>query len=92
MKTITFNELRRIKDKLPAGSSARIASELGLPVEVVQNYFGGVNKSAGNGGGIHIEPGPNGGLVVLDDSTILERALVILGEIEYSISSVTSEI
>ena len=88
MKTITFNELRRIKNKLPVGGSARIAAELGLPVEVVRNYFGGVNKSAGNGGGIHIEPGPDGGIVLLDDSTILEKALVILGEIEYNISTV----
>ena len=30
--------------------------------------------------GIHIEPGPDGGLVVLDDTTIFERALQILAE------------
>ena len=29
-KTITFNELRRIKDSLPDGSIQRIADELGL--------------------------------------------------------------
>ena len=38
---ITFNELRRIKDRLPSGSSQRIADELGLDVETVRNYFGG---------------------------------------------------
>ncbi len=38
---ITFNELRRIKDKLPSGSSQRIADELGIDVETVRNYFGG---------------------------------------------------
>ncbi|MDR1681954.1 MAG: DNA-binding protein [Candidatus Symbiothrix sp.] len=92
MKTITFNGLRRIKDKLPAGSSARIAAELGLPIEVVRNYFGGVNESAGNGGGIHIEPGPDGGIVILDDSAILEKALVILGEIDYNISTVEANV
>ena len=27
---ITFNELRRIKDKLPSGSSQRIADEVGV--------------------------------------------------------------
>ena len=40
-KTITFNELRRIKDRLPDGSMHRIADELGLQVETVRNYFGG---------------------------------------------------
>ena len=39
-KTITFNELRRIKDSLPDGATQRIADELGLKVETVRNYFG----------------------------------------------------
>ena len=88
MKTITFNELRKIKDKMPKGSTLRIAEELGLSVETVRNYFGGVNQSTGDGGGIHIEPGPDGGIVLLDDSTILEKALIILGEIKYNVSTV----
>ena len=75
-KTITFNELRRIKDSLPDGSIQRIADELGLKVETVRNYFGGHGRSCG----FHIEPGPDGGLVVLDDTTIFERALQILAE------------
>ena len=45
-KTITFNELRRIKDSLPDGSIQRIADELGLKVETVRNYFGGHNFRA----------------------------------------------
>ena len=89
MKTITFNELRKIKDKLPEGSIRRIAADLGLSVETVQNYFGGINKSTGNGGSIHIEPGPDGGIVILDDSTILEKALIILGEVKYNVSTVS---
>ena len=89
MKTITFNELRKIKDKLPEGSIRRIAADLELPVETVQNYFGGMNKTAGNGGGIHIEPGPDGGIVMFDDSTILEKALIILGEVDHNISTVS---
>ena len=32
MRTITFNELRKIKDSLPSGSMHRIADELGLHV------------------------------------------------------------
>ena len=53
-KTITFNELRRIKDSLPDGSMQRIADELGLSVETVRNYFGGHNYKDGSGCGVHI--------------------------------------
>ena len=63
-KTITFNELRRLKDSLPDGSTHRIADELGISVETVRNYFGGHNFKDGKSCGIHIEPGPDGGLVV----------------------------
>ena len=79
-KTITFNELRKIKDSLPDGSTHRIADELGLSVETVRNYFGGHNFKDGKSCGVHIEPGPDGGLVILDDTTVLERALQILNE------------
>lgn len=79
-KTITFNELRKIKDSLPDGSTHRIADELGLSVETVRNYFGGQNYREGKSCGVHIEPGPDGGLVVLDDTSILERAMQILAE------------
>lgn len=81
-KTITFNELRRLKDSLPDGSTHRIADELGLSVETVRNYFGGYNYKEGKSCGIHIEPGPDGGIVVLDDTTILDRAYAILAEKE----------
>lgn len=80
-KTITFNELRRLKDSLPDGSTHRIADELGLSVDTVRNYFGGHNFKEGKSCGIHIEPGPDGGLVVLDDTTILEHAQRILDEV-----------
>lgn len=89
-RTITFNALRRLKDSLPDGSTHRIADELGLSVETVRNYFGGQNFKDGKCCGIHIEPGPDGGLVVLDDVTIYERALEILEE-HQKISSEVSE-
>ena len=57
---ITFNELRRIKDRLPSGSSQRIADELGISVDSVRNYFGGRHPEAKEGVGIHIEQGPDG--------------------------------
>ena len=62
-KTITFNELRDIKDRLPDGTIHRIAAELGLSVETVRNYFGGENYKEGKSCGVHIESGPNGGIV-----------------------------
>lgn len=85
-KTITFNELRRIKDSLPDGTSHRIADELGISVETVRNYFGGQNYQEGKSCGIHIEPGPDGGLVVLDDTAIFDRALQILDETRVSVA------
>jgi len=77
---ITFNELRRIKNSLPDGSSHKIAEELGINVDTVRNYFGGTNFETGETTGLHIEPGPDGGIVVLDDDTILNKAKAILGE------------
>ena len=79
-KTISFNELRRIKDCLPDGSMHKIADRLNVSVQTVRNYFGGSNYAFGKNCGLHIEPGPDGGLVVLDDTTIFERAMEIMGE------------
>ena len=86
MRTITFNELRRIKDSLPSGSMHRIADELIMTVETVRNFFGGHNFKNGKSVGIHLEPGPDGGLVMLDDTTVLEKALQILRETEEKIT------
>ena len=86
MRTITFNELRRIRDSLPSGSMHRIADELNMTVETVRNFFGGHNFKNGKSVGIHLEPGPDGGLVMLDDTTVLEKALQILRETEEKIT------
>ena len=42
-KTISFNELRKIKDCLPDGSMHKIADRLNINVQTVRNYFGGTN-------------------------------------------------
>ena len=77
---ITFNELRKIKDSLPDGSIHRIARELDLNVETVWNYFGGYNHQGGRPMGVHLEEGPDGGVVALDDTRILDLAQNILRE------------
>ncbi len=80
-KKITFNELRKIKDSLPDGSIRQIAQEFEMEVETVRNYFGGANYDRGKSVGIHIEPGPNGGVVLLDDTKILDRAQELLTQL-----------
>ena len=77
-KTITFKELRAIKDRLPDGSMRTIADKLDLKVETVRNYFGGHNFRDGRSAGVHFEPGPDGGYVILDDTTILDMAKTML--------------
>jgi len=78
--TITFNELRRIKDALPNGSTQRIAELLNTSADTIRNYFGGNDFENGTTFGIHYEQGPDGGLVSYDDTTILNLAKKILKE------------
>ncbi len=73
-RTITFNKLREIKDQLPEGGVKAIARQLDVNEETVRNYFGGWNYDEGESIGIHLEQGPDGGLVTFDDTTILEIA------------------
>ncbi len=81
---ITFNELRRIKDKLPSGSSKRIAEELNIDVDTVRNYFGGRHfENEGKLIGVHFEKGPDGGIVTLDNTDILDCAMRILDETKH---------
>lgn len=77
---ITFNELRQVKDSLPKGSIKKLSKEFNMTEETIRNYFGGANYQNGTSVGIHIEPGPDGGIVLLDDSTIFDRAKELLNE------------
>lgn len=79
-KTITFNELRKIKDALPSGSIRKIADKLELNEETVRNYFGGKNFDKGQSVGIHYEQGPDGGIVTIDDTTILDMAKTMINK------------
>ena len=75
--TVTYNRLRAVKDSLPSGSMDKIGQELGISADAVRGYFGGKSQ---DGTGFHVEPGPDGGLVMLDDTRILEVALRIAWE------------
>lgn len=77
---ITFEELRRIKHALPTGSISRIAQDLNTDEQTVRNYFGAHNYRDGQLVEWHLEPGPGGGIVRLEDTAILERAMQILDE------------
>ncbi len=78
---ISFDELRQIKHKLPTGSISKIASELNLEEQTVRNYFGATKFEDGRPTGTHLEQGgPNGGIVHLEDTTILDLARNIIRE------------
>ena len=68
----TVNQLREVKDSLPKGSSAIIAEELGITADDVRAFFNGTAVA-----GYHIEQGPDGGIVILEDTKILDVALRI---------------
>ena len=77
---ITFEELRRIKPALPTGGVKRIADELKLEEQTVRNYFGAKKYENGQIVSQHIEPGPDGGIVHLEDETIINLARKIIEE------------
>ncbi len=87
---ITFEELRRVKHSLPTGSISRIARELSLSEQTVRNYFGAAKYGEGTPVDRHIQPGPNGGIVHLKDTTILDLARKIISESRDAITAQTN--
>ncbi len=71
---ITFSELRKIKHQLPTGSVSKIAQELSIEEQTVRNYFGAKKYERGQIVGNHVQPGPNGGFVDLQNTEILDAA------------------
>lgn len=67
----TFNKLREVKDSLPHGSMDAIAAELNIAADDVRDFFSGASKMDG----YHLEAGPDGGIVVLENTAILDVAL-----------------
>ncbi len=49
-------------------------------METVWNYFGGYGHPNGKPMGVHLESGPDGGVVALDDTRILDPANRIMQE------------
>ena len=79
---ITFKELRDIKHNLPTGSVKRIADELEIEEQTVRNYFGAMKFDDGKIVGKHVQPGPDGGIVYIEDDTILNLARRIIKDSE----------
>jgi predicted transcriptional regulator len=77
---ITYDELREVKHNLPTGSIKKIAEQLQLDEQTVRNYFGAKKYENGEVVGKHIQPGPGGGIVSLEDETILNLAKDIIKE------------
>jgi len=84
---ITFKELRNIKHSLPTGSIRKIAQELNVEEQTVRNYFGAKKYTDGGIAGKHIQPGPDGGIVSLRDTKILDLAKRILSAKAQGIST-----
>lgn len=79
---ISFNDLRKIKHSLPTGSVAKIANRLNIDEQTVRNYFGANKYENGDTVGNHFQPGPNGGIVKIEDMTILNAAKKILSDVQ----------
>ena len=77
---ITFKELREIKHRLPTGSISKIASELNLEEQTVRNFFGAKKFQNGDVSSWHLQPGPDGGIMNIKDTTILDLAKRMIGD------------
>lgn len=77
MKNISSDKLRRIKQALPKGSMASIAKALAIDEQTVRKYFGAGNTSK-----------QQSSIIYLEDDTILNSALQILGEkaVDYTLT------
>ncbi len=82
---ITFEELRKIKHSLPTGSIKKIADTLQMEEQTVRNFFGAKKYEDGVIVGKHVQPGPNGGFVEIENNDILDQARQIIKERENSL-------
>ena len=55
---------------------------LDLPEQTIRNYFGAHDYQEGGIAMKHVQPGPKGGIVYLEDTTILETAKSLIPKVE----------
>ncbi len=77
---ITFAELRKIKHQLPTGGVKAIAQELNLDEQTVRNYFGAKKYDDGEIVGKHVQPGPHGGYVNIENPEIIATAKKLIAK------------
>ncbi len=87
LMNISMEELRQIKHQLPTGSIAKIAEQLGLDNQTVRNYFGAKKFKNGVPVDSHIQPGPHGGYVNLENTEILDLAKELIKQSNSEISA-----
>lgn len=88
---ITFSELRKIKHQLPTGSIKRIANELNMNEQSIRNYFGAKKFENEKIIGWHLQPGPNGGIININDTKIIDLARQIIKEHQGSEAAIQNE-
>ena len=84
---ITFEELRQIKHQLPTGSVKRMSEQLNISEQTIRNYFGAAKYEDGRIVGKHIQPGPHGGIVNIEDDSILNLARKIIKDSQMTVHS-----
>lgn len=72
---LTYDRLRQLKHSLPTGSIKKIANELRIDEQTVRNAFGAKKYVNGKVVGIHMENGPHGSLVNVQDEQIINKAM-----------------
>lgn len=77
---ITFKELRSIKHSLPTGSVSRIAKQLDVTEQTIRNFFGAQKYESGEIGAWNLQSGPEGGIMNIRDTRILDAANAIISE------------
>jgi len=77
---VTFEELRDVKHRLPTGSIRKIAQQLDMEEQSIRNFFGAKKESGKLPSGWHKQPGFNSGVVMIENTIVLDLAKQILEE------------
>ena len=80
IELLSMNEQQHVNKDSVSDKNEEIAKEMNMDEQTVRNFFGGDNYTDGQTVGFHLEPGPDGGICRIDDSSVIERALCIIDE------------